>query len=279
MKLGDAVAVMAGAAAIDRVYAGGALVWEPSSGGGGGVAAGGDQVYDVGTDRVHVFTQDGTFTVSADILAEVLIVAGGGAGQIGSRTGGGGAGGLIHMTGHVIPVGNWPVTVGAGGAPSASDEGIRGGEASTFLGLVAVGGGRGGGNNGFGGLGGSGGGGTYGGGGGAGTSGQGYPGGGGYRGGAGGGAGGAGGTGSGGNLTGGLAVSVAITGTAVLYAGGGGGTTGDAGAPGGPNGTGVPNGNYGGDAVPTSYGSGGGAGAAGAGHGAPGVVIIRYPIP
>lgn len=118
------------------------------------VATGGDAVYDIAQFgkkyRVHVFTQDGTFSVSKGGDVEYLVVAGSGgggghssAGFFNDPGGGGGAGGLI--TGKKeITSGSYSAIVGAGGA-SSSNQGARassGGDSSIFN-VVSTGGGGG----------------------------------------------------------------------------------------------------------------------------------------
>ena len=88
-------------------------------------ATGGDVTYDVGTNRIHVFTQPGTLSndSSAQIVAEYIIIGGGGGG--GPSGGGGGAGGVISSIPGVMPATrtsltmeagtNVSVTIGAGG--------------------------------------------------------------------------------------------------------------------------------------------------------------------
>jgi len=73
--------------------------------------------------RAHIFTSSGTFNVTAvpaGSTIETLVVAGGGGGGNGAPGshygGGGGAGGLLYTTGSPVIAGNYPITVGAGGA-------------------------------------------------------------------------------------------------------------------------------------------------------------------
>lgn len=240
-------------------------------------------------------------------LMETLIVGGGGSGG-GSIGGGGGAGGFLEIMEDssekiIITAGEYPVIVGAGGAPATSQEAGTSGQDSSVFGKTALGGG--------GGAavlandtvlsatpGGSGGGATNSGvtstinPGGLGTSGQGN------RGGdsvslssspVGSGGGGAGSTGVqalssfGGNGGDGLASS--ITGEQTFYAAGGGGaaesTTGTAGSGGvGGGGSGGLGESPGGDALPNTGSGGGGAYAFSntlSGAGASGIVVIRYP--
>jgi hypothetical protein len=85
--------------------------------------------------------------------ADLLIIAGGGAGGGNNAAGGGGAGGFRYFTSQNLYVGStYTVTVGAGGAFSASGAGtVAGGDSSisgTGISYTSAGGGGGGGNNG-----------------------------------------------------------------------------------------------------------------------------------
>jgi len=252
--------------------------------------------------------------VSTTLFSEVLIVGGGGSGGNWYYAGGGGAGGVVSTTVN-IAAGTYSVIVGKGGVQTSNANLRRGinGENSSFLGLIAYGGG-GGGSGASGGpgslngaAGGCGGGGcVYDAGitGGAGTPGQGFAGGNGAgypsangAGGAGGG-GGAGGVGINGNQAasksgdGGPGISSLITGEAKFYAGGGGGaagissiaTPGTGGSGVGGNGA-LYNNNLGafnnGNAVQNTGSGGGGSHYTEnnylPGSGANGVVIIAYP--
>ena len=86
--------------------------------------------------KIHQFTSDGTFTISACPVAatiQLMMVGGGGGGQFG----GGGAGGYIYRPSFSISVGSFSAVVGTGGS-----SGNSGGD-TTFSGLVAIGGGYG----------------------------------------------------------------------------------------------------------------------------------------
>ena len=91
------------------------------------------------------FTGSSTLTVTTAGLADVVILAGGGAGGYvvdpNNSQGGGGAGGLYGLSVSTVylPVGTHTVTVGAGGAVSASNAGI--GNFSFLASFVAFGGG------------------------------------------------------------------------------------------------------------------------------------------
>ncbi len=259
-----------------------------------------------GSYRIHTFTSSGTFTVSEPIVAQYLVVAGGGSGGFGApsgnEAGGGGAGGYrSSVTGEMsgggssaesplsLTAGNYTVTVGGGGAGVFG--GRNNGNNSTFHTITSTGGGAGGANN-NGNSGGSGGGGSHPAtNGGSGTSGQGYPGGtppvnSSAGGGGGAGAAGANGRHSGaGNVAavGGIGVQSSITGTATYYAGGGGGgnpgTANYGGLGGGGNGQGS-QGSLTDGGNNTGGGGGGiisGSSTAGASGGS-GIVIIRYQV-
>jgi len=295
-----------------------------------GATASGGTITTAGSYTIHTFTSTQNFVSPTSLVVDVLLVGGGGGG--GSRNAGrdsggtdggagGGAGGLVEVRNYVVPAGTHQVSVGGGGAgqmtPNNQAPGTNG-VPSTFLDLVAYGGGYGGcgpaiaqGNGGPGGSGGGkgGGGGTGGPGGSAtqpgapglsGAYGRGFPGGGidaspPYTGGAGGGAGGAPpqSGGSGRVTPGGNGWPSTISGGDILYAGGGGGggsnpgTVGGNGGPGGGGRGGSAPGLPSGDGEPgqTNRGGGGGGGAGspwpagGGGTGGPGIVIIRYLTP
>lgn len=232
--------------------------------------------------------------ITANAQVQVLMVAGGGGG---GRGGGGGAGGMF-TTNATVAVGGYSVTVGAGGAGSATNIGTNGGN-SVFNGYTAFGGGGGGGNGNTtaatpGNNGGSGGGGgmsvtgTDGAPGGTGVSGQGNNGGYGTAAscspsGGGGGAGAAGGAGVAGSKAGdgGSGAASGITGVNLYYAGGGGGASWCLGqGAGGNGGGGAGSATTGGNGVANTGGGGGGGavngGGTGGGVGGSGVVIIKY---
>lgn len=134
----------------------------------------------------HYATASGTWNVPSDVSeVDVLIVAGGGAGQgkeLGSFVGrgGGGAGGVLELTSYsVTPNDTLNITVGTGGSGGATSTSATSGGNSSFDGQVAYGGGHGGSNvsGGEADNGGSGGGEAFNGTPGTGTSGQGYAGG------------------------------------------------------------------------------------------------------
>lgn len=88
--------------------------------------------------RYMYFTSSANMTVYDSFYADVLLVAGGGAGgywRYGYWAGGGGAGGYLELNNVLIPSGTFPVVVGAGGGNLGGD--------SIFLSKTAFGGGRG----------------------------------------------------------------------------------------------------------------------------------------
>jgi hypothetical protein len=121
----------------------------------------------------HTFTAGGTFTPTANISADVLVIAGGGGGGTYSGGGGGGgAGGVLLLSNQSLTNGTgYTVTIGSGGSANTN-----GGDSQFGALTAAVGGGRGGSGS-VGGNGGSGGGGGDSFNGGTGTTGQGYAGG------------------------------------------------------------------------------------------------------
>lgn len=230
----------------------------------------------VGADtyKVHTFTSSDTMSVITGGLLEYFVVAGGGGGgcQTDSNNrggGGGGAGGLL--TGATeIEVGNYVITVGAGGEGfgTYNTVGTQGGDSSIGTLVVADGGGYGGSADNSPNSGGSGGGGGHT-GGASGITGQGFAGGNGGSGGSttGGSGGGSGGAGNGqvaatSVAIGGLGTTSAFNGTSYLYASGG-----DA---------------YVGSTTPTvrdKYGDGGNSTRGGLpGTAQDGVVIVRYKL-
>lgn len=80
----------------------------------GGKLADGGVEKEVDEDVVHIFSQDGTFTVKKPITAWLLVVGGGGAGGV-VIGGGGGGGEVIERNNVVLQPGTYTVTVGAGG--------------------------------------------------------------------------------------------------------------------------------------------------------------------
>jgi len=253
------------------------------------------------TDTVNTIPRSFSITSKAQILAEYLMVGGGGAG--GTNHGpGGGAGGVLSGTVTLNPSTQYTLSIGTGGTINAN--GNQGGDGVSTTGFSLTAGGGGGGGKGYSSTGsdangrpgvatnGSGGGGGALASGGSG-SGAGFSGGNGTgvspgAGGGGGGAGAAGsngfGSGSGGATggAGGIGVSNSITGTATYYAGGGGGggwtTTGASGGLGGGGKAGNPGST--GEAGAANTGGGGGGGGDGGGNAGPGgsgILVIAYP--
>ena len=234
-------------------------------------------------NRIHTFTNGGTFVVTEAGNISLLVVAGGGAGgplNGSAFGGGGGAGGLIYTQAYFVSTGTISVVVGAGGVA----QGVSGANSSfgpaywtNALGVTltnAVGGGGGGNDTGNGLPGGSGGGGGHIGGniGGTNILGQGYAGGTIY-----GGGGGAGAVGTNNNGSGGIGRQLSISGTAQYYAGGGGGAGGGHGGLGG-GGSSLASG-VAGTAGTNGLGGGGGAGWSSVGGvGGSGIVIVSYPL-
>lgn len=244
---------------------------------------------------IHTFTSSGTFNPGPCVTqVEYLIVGGGGGGGDGNAGGGGGgAGGMVEG---VVSVSNtsYSIVVGSGGLGSqCQDCDGDPGQASSFAGITAQGGGKGGGyQSRAGGDGGSGGGASGPSGNGSnvgGNSTQTSPAGGtgfgnsgaAYNSGSGGGGGGAGAAAT--NYDGGDGRTSSISGAAVYYAGGGGGgdytgPIGQGGLGGGGNGGTYPGGPRNGDNGTPNTGGGGGGSADGpiGGQGGSGIVIIRY---
>ncbi len=250
----------------------------------------------VGDNVIYTFTSgSGTFTPSAALSVNMLLVAGGGGGGgknniSNTYGGGGGAGGLIAQNGVSLTNTTYSVTVGVGGTAGTNNtKGGSGGASSitgsSFTTISATGGGGGGtaySGQTTGASGGSGGGGGRGGStsgtGGTGTTGQGYAGADAIssRGGGGGGA-----TAAGLEQNGGDGSVSNITGTSVMYAGGGGGGGSPAGT-GGNGGGGAGNSSGAGTAGAANTGGGGGGGSnattstANGGAGGSGIVVISY---
>ena len=241
----------------------------------------GGSITTAGGYRIHTFTSSGTFSTPTSMTVEYLVVGGGGGGGDGNAPGGGGgAGGFVEGT-KEISSGSYTINIGSGGSSGMQDQPGQPGGNSSFAGITAYGGGRGGGyssaNGGTGGSGGGGSGPTGSGSGGssnqtspAGGTGYGNPGG--SNGGSssqGGGGGGA--VGAGTRPNGGAGRASSISGTSVYYAGGGAGWGGSGGIGGG--------GNPGSPGTPNRGGGGGGTGDSpnGSNIGGSGIVIIRYP--
>ena len=113
--------------------------------------ASGGIIYQDATYMYHVFPYSSTFTPSTTLSADILCIAGGGAGG-GYVGAGGGAGGLRYFSSQSLTSGtSYTCTVGAGGAGGAGD-GSNGGNSSVsgtgLTTITATGGGKGGTNNG-----------------------------------------------------------------------------------------------------------------------------------
>jgi hypothetical protein len=109
-------------------------------------ATGGNISFD-GTYVIHTFNSSGTFTPTASLTADYLVVAGGGAGGSSTQShgaGGGGAGGYRYFTSQQLaPTINYAVTIGAGGTGNNSTSGGNGSD-SSFINTTSTGGGGGG---------------------------------------------------------------------------------------------------------------------------------------
>jgi hypothetical protein len=104
-----------------------------------GATSGGAVTYNKGY-RIHTFTSNGTLTVNAPRVVDLLVVGGGGGGGTGAGFvpgGGGGGGGVIYWRNYMVN-GTTTVTVGNGGTESQP------GQSSSFGALLASGGGAGG---------------------------------------------------------------------------------------------------------------------------------------
>jgi hypothetical protein len=95
------------------------------------------------TYKQHVFTSDGTITVTAPGTVEILVVGGGGGGGM---LGGGGGGGGVVVASNTVENGSYAVVVGDGGSPqlgwstATGSVATKGGSSSVF-GVTAYGGG------------------------------------------------------------------------------------------------------------------------------------------
>jgi hypothetical protein len=78
-------------------------------------ATGGDIVVSDGTYAYHAFLTSGIFAPAQALTADILVVAGGGAGS-GTMAAGGGAGGLLGFTSQSLTAIPYTCTVGSGGA-------------------------------------------------------------------------------------------------------------------------------------------------------------------
>ncbi len=92
---------------------------------------------------VHIFTESGVLEAAQRFSARTLLVGGGGRGGGGARSGAGGGGGGQVIEGDALLYGEMVVGIGKGGLGGQNSE-MNNGEASVFLGRVALGGGAGG---------------------------------------------------------------------------------------------------------------------------------------
>jgi hypothetical protein len=105
---------------------------------GGIIKATGGTIYKDDTYVYHKFTGDGTFKALQNLTADILCIAGGGAGGAHGLNdkggGGGGAGGVVYKTGQLLGTNSsYSVTIGAGGTATtgtANDITIAGGNGS-----------------------------------------------------------------------------------------------------------------------------------------------------
>lgn len=104
-----------------------------------GEGSGGTEVTSGGY-KYHTFTSSGTFTVNAPGTFEVLVVGGGGQGQIANLAGGGGGGaGAVKNATIYLDVGSTTVTIGAGGSGAGANGNF--GNPTTIGPVFAAGGG------------------------------------------------------------------------------------------------------------------------------------------
>jgi len=99
-------------------------------------SATGGTISTFGAYKPHVFTSSGTFTAEASGSVDVLVVAGGGAGN----AAGGGAGGLVYTANQAVTAQDYTITVGGGGAAKAacgSNCGTNHGVNSSAFGITA----------------------------------------------------------------------------------------------------------------------------------------------
>tara|TARA_R110000782_G_scaffold118591_1_gene209191 strand:- start:269 stop:1642 length:1374 start_codon:yes stop_codon:yes gene_type:complete len=96
----------------------------------------------------HTFYSSGTFTPTAALTCDYLVVSGGGGGGSAgfSSGGGGGAGGMLVTSGGSFTVQDYTVAVGSGGSGGSNNRGNNG-SSSSFNSVSPVGGGGGGGRN------------------------------------------------------------------------------------------------------------------------------------
>ncbi len=111
-----------------------------------GSAATGGTISDIGGDKLHTFTSNGTFTPpSAGTISKALIVGGGGGGA--TYGGGGGGGAVIYVQNKPLTAQGYSIVVGAGGQGreiNDTDASDHEGDTSSAFGYSATGGGCGG---------------------------------------------------------------------------------------------------------------------------------------
>jgi len=105
-------------------------------------ADGGNVIGTDGTYWYHAFLSNGTFTPQTGLTCDYLVIGGGGGAA--NAGGGGGAGGFRSATSVPLAIGNFAVTVGAGGAGGVANggPGETNGIDSTFNSFTATGGGK-----------------------------------------------------------------------------------------------------------------------------------------
>ena len=96
----------------------------------------GGAIYSDSLYYYHVFGSTGTFTPLSSLSCDVLAIGGGGGTS--AASGGGGAGGVIYAASQSLTATGYTVTVGAGGALSASGGVGNKGTNTTFGGLVTA---------------------------------------------------------------------------------------------------------------------------------------------
>ena len=109
-----------------------------AGGGGGGWGAtyiasgGGGSTGTTGNDRYHVFTGNGTLSVTqlGTVPTISFICVGGGGSGAGNLGGGAGAGGMINTTATLSSTGNYSITVGAGASGGSWGQGSNGSNSS-----------------------------------------------------------------------------------------------------------------------------------------------------
>jgi fibronectin-binding autotransporter adhesin len=83
-----------------------------------GTVTGGNEIQTVGSYKYHIFTSDGTLSITGAKDIEITACAGGGAGGAKGHAGGGGAGELRIWTPVTSATGTYSITIGSGGTGS-----------------------------------------------------------------------------------------------------------------------------------------------------------------